>query len=308
MGGNIGHANLGCFDHQMLERLVVGAHRFKIEALEDAEADQRRQSLAIRRDLVHAVAAEIDADWRHPVGRVRREVVERQGAAVFRGGRRDRFGKLAAIEGFAVRFSDRLQRRRMRPAAEEFARLWRAAIGQEGFGETGIAAQPLDLVVPLARDARAHHEAVAGIADRSFEQRLERQLAEFLVQRDPGGDRAGNGHRVPARHRHAVAAGETLRRPPGRRAAGSVEAVQLIAVPDDREGIAADSVHGRLDDRQRDRRGDGRIDRIAAARQHREARLSGQRLRRCHDIGGKHRHAVRCIGKRPVHLAASQLG
>jgi hypothetical protein len=57
-------------------------------------------------------------------------------------------------------------------------------------------------------------------------------------------------------------------------------------VPQQREQVAADAVADRLDHRQRDRRSECRVHRVAAALQRRQPGLRGQRLR-----GADHRPA-----------------
>jgi hypothetical protein len=68
-----------------------------------------------------------------------------------------------------------------------------------------------------------------------------------------------------------------------------------LAVPNQRIQVAADSVHDRLDHRQRDRGGQRGIDGIAAGVQHREAGLRRERLRRRHHVVRQHRRTVRRI-------------
>ena len=72
-----------------------------------------------------------------------------------------------------------------------------------------------------------------------------------------------------------------------------------LAVPDDREEVAAESAEVRRDDAQREVRGDDRVDRVAAARQD-AAPGRGREVVRCRD------HAVReRAGDRLTHGGAS---
>jgi magnesium chelatase subunit I len=64
--------------------------------------------------------------------------------------------------------------------------------------------------------------------------------------------------------RHRLRAFEAIRRPRRRGAAGGIKAVQLLAVPQDAERIAADAVAGGLKHGQRNRSGEDGIDRVAA--------------------------------------------
>src|SRR5439155_4913754 len=84
------------------------------------------------------------------------------------------------------------------------------------------------------------------------------------------------------------------------RTSRSVESDESFAVPENREQIRADAVAARLDERQRDRGRERGIDRAAAAQEHRDARLRGERLRRRDGRLRKDRLASRWIGKRPV--------
>ncbi len=181
------------------------------------------------------------------------------------------------------------------------ARQRRAAVRQKGFGKAVIATQPLHLILPELCDSRAHQKPVARVADGGLEKHLEGQTAETLVERDPGRHRAGNGNGVPSGIGHCREAGEAFGGPCRRGAAGRVEAVQSTSVPDDREGVAADSVHHRFDDGERDGGRHSRVDRAAAPGEHGEARLRGKRLGRGHAIGRKQRHAKRRVGKLPFH-------
>ena len=57
---------------------------------------------------------------------------------------------------------------------------------------------------------------------------------------------------------------QRLRGERGGRSAGSVQAVEPLAIPDERQRIAADAVRGRFDDGERDARRQRRIHSIAA--------------------------------------------
>ena len=67
--------------------------------------------------------------------------------------------------------------------------------------------------------------------------------------------------------------------------------MQFFAVPDDGEGVAADTAAGRLHDRQRDRRGDGGIHGVSALLQHTHPRLRRQRLGGGDGVMAHHRRA-----------------
>ena len=187
--------------------------------------------------------------------------------AARRRGCADRLRQRAAVEGFAACLGDQPERLRLNGAAEQLAGMRRAAMRQKSLGKARLIAQRLDLPGPNAGDGCGNEETVGGVTDGGLEEDVERQRAVALVQRHPSGDAARHGDAVPAERRHRRA-GEHREIPAGRRAAGGIQAGKLLAVPDDREGIASDAVHGRLDDGQRDGGSDRCVDGVAAARDH----------------------------------------
>ncbi len=152
---------------------------------------------------------------------------------------------------------------------------------------------------PLLGDGRRHQKAVAAVADRRLEQLLERQLAELGVQLDPRRHAPGTvtefqpsaGTALPPKYSGVQRRG---------RAARGVQAVQLLAVPDDGEGVRADAVGHRLHHRQRDRGGEGRVHRAAALGEHPQARLRGERLRGAHDVCRQDRLSRPGVGEVPT--------
>ena len=175
-----------------------------------------------------------------------------------------------------------------------------AAAGKKGRGKIGEVGVQLRSGGPFCRGNGGDDEAVGSVTDGRFEKIGKGEFAESAGEGGPDIHGAGHRHRIPAELRHAGPSGEAGWGPGTRRASGTIQAVQLLAVPDDGEGIAADAVAGRLDDGQGDRGRKGRIDRIAAARQHLQTRLGGERLRGGHHIPGKNRHPLRWIGKGPA--------
>ena len=77
--------------------------------------------------------------------------------------------------------------------------------------------------------------------------------------------------------------------------------MQFLAVPDDRETIAAQAAAGRLDDGQGHRRGDGGINGVATGKQHAQAGLCSEWLRGADDVAAQHGRTGRGIGIREVH-------
>ncbi len=300
IGERVGEGELHRLDLQVHALDRVDRHRRDVEILEDAERDQRDDALAVGRDLVQRVAAIVLLERPDPVVLVRREVRGAHRRAVLLRERLDFLGELAAIERFAARRGDLLERRRVLGQLEHLAHRRRLAAGQERLGEAGMNLELGRLRRPLPGDGRGDEKALASIADRRLEQALEGQLAEFLMELDPGRNTARHAHRVPAAHRHPALLGEVFRRPGRGRAPRGVQAVQLFSVPDDRVGVRADAVRDRLYERQRDGRGEDRIHRGAARGEHLQPRLRRERLRGGHDIAREHRLARPRIREFPV--------
>ncbi len=136
--------------------------------------------------------------------------------------------------------------------------------------------------------AARHHIALAGTADRSFEQHVARHLPAECVrrlQRDlPGRDRTGHGQRRerPARRDLvlAVFAIKLTGRPRAGRPRAHDGAHPALRLVDEPEGVAADVVHVRVSGGDRGRHGDHRLDGVAAVGQHGAAVLDRGAMRR----------------------------
>ncbi|KAG0919486.1 hypothetical protein G6F31_021099 [Rhizopus arrhizus] len=89
----------------------------------------------------------------------------------------------------------------------------------------------------------------------------------------------------------------------GGRARG-IQAMQLRTVPNDSEAVRAQAVADGFGQRQRGRRGDGRIHGIAAAGQDPQACLGGQWLRGGDHVAGEHRNPGGGVGVFPVEIHA----
>ena len=241
--------------------------------------------------------AEALADRAAPVVAMSGEVVLGQRRAMLPREGGDLAGERAAIEGFAARLGDQAQALCHIGRAEDLAGERCPAARHEMRGEAGLLLQRVGATPPELADDRGDVEAARGVVDRRLEQGLEGQLAEALRQLGPGRDGARHGDALPATLRHAALSGEALGRPGSRRAARGVEPVQLLAVPEDAEGIGAETVAGRLDHRQGDRGGERRIERITALAQHREAGLGRQRMRGRDEVAGEDGRAPGRVGR-----------
>jgi hypothetical protein len=174
------------------------------------------------------------------------------------------------------------------------------AVGHEGLRKARLALQLGHGGSPLGGHHRRHAVAALGIVDRRLQQVGKGQLAETLVQGHPAGHHAGHGDRVPAalgraRGLPCVACREVLARPGRRRATGRVQAVQLPAVPDDGEGITAQTVADGFEDGHRRRRGNGGIHRIATLPEHAQARAGRCRMGGGHQVAGEDGQAQRGV-------------
>jgi hypothetical protein len=275
---------------------AVDRVRAHVEMLEHAERHQRDDALAVRRDLVQRVAAVIHRERLHPVVFVRREVGCAQRAAVLSCVRFDLLGNVAAVERLALAGGDLFQDTSVFRKLEAFSRARRAAAWHEGLGEAGLVLELRHLLRPLRSDRRRDEKAFTAVLDRALEELLERQFPELRVQLDPRRHAARHADRIPAALRHAVASGEVRVVPRGGRAAGGVEPVQALAVPEDRVGIGADAIRDRLHKGQSNRRGEDRVDRAASGGEHLQAGLRRERLRSGDHVGGQERLARPCIG------------
>ena len=84
--------------------------------------------------------------------------------------------------------------------------------------------------------------------------------------------------------------------------------MQALAIPAEREGVAADAVHRGLDHGQHGRGGDGGVNGVAARGEHGETGLGGERLRRRDHLPAQGRHPLGRVGKPDVDLDLGPAG
>ena len=152
----------------------------------------------------------------------------------------DALRERTAIERLAPRAGDLVQRVGLGRKTPALACGRRAPMRHEGVRIAGLARKLNGGVGPLARDHRRDREAVPREADRRLEEGFERQRTEALGQGHPRRHGTGHGDRAPAQGGHPVQAGEALRVPRQRRAPGRIQTVQPVAVPPQRERVAAE--------------------------------------------------------------------
>ena len=165
------------------------------------------------------------------------------------------------------------------------------AIHQHVLGTCRIGGQRFHFVQPVIGDARMHDIAVSGEFDGRLQDLGETFRAVILKQFGPGGNRARDRHRVRAMQRDLVLQTKRVQFGEGgggRRLAGAVQGDRLAGAlrSVERETVAADTGHGRLDHTHNGTGRDGRVDRVAAGFQDGKACLRGQGM-----AGGNRRSA-----------------
>ena len=258
-----------------LGRLDV-AVQVAVELLGDPEGHERGRSLRVGRQLADLDAAVRAPQRRHPFGAVRGEVVLGEPAR-----RGDRGGDRPLVDRVGPAVGDRLQRRGEVGQAVALAR------------PRGGPRRPRLRRAPVLGDPRRGRHAVARRVDRAGQRGVEPEAAEALGGVGPRPH--GAGHRDRARPGGVDGQRVDVRR----RAPRAVEPVQLAVEPQQREGVAADAVVGRLADGEHGRRRERGVDRVAARLQRPHARARGQRVAGGHHrLGGDRRQAGPARGAR----------
>ena len=243
--------------------------RARLETVVQSQREQRRNPLAVRRQLAHLDAAIAPAQRLDPLGGMGVEIVLGEP-----GRRGDRRRDLSLVESIRPLRRDPLQ------GGGELGEL--VALADGGRRPRGVAPP----VAHLWAIRAVHTIAVAGSRGGGRDCAVEAEAAEVRGQIRPEPDGTGDGHRARA----DVLGGPATE--VGRRPAGAVEAVQRALVPDEREGVTADAVVGRLRDRQHRSGGERRVDRVPAALERAQAGARRERMaRRHHRLGADRRHS-----------------
>ncbi|CAM3886088.1 hypothetical protein MIFL109517_09790 [Micrococcus flavus] len=239
---------------QHRERLLHGLHlqvhggggvRVEVrgaELLEHGGGHQRRQALAVRGHLVQLVPAPGRGDWLGPLDLVRGEVLRGEQPSAGRGVRGDLLGQGAAVEALPAGDHDLPQGGGVVREADPLPLGRGAAAGRERRPELRLVREHRGGPRPVLRHDGRHEPAPLGVVHGGLAEPGEGQPSEPVGQRPPPGHRPGHRHRVPAAAGHLGAAGEVLGRPRARAAAGSVEGVQALPVPHERQQVPADPV------------------------------------------------------------------
>ncbi len=221
----------------------------------------------------------------------------------------DRGCDLAVVVGPAARRGDRAQGPRRGGEHEAFADVRCTPTRHERLRETRLRCELGHRCRRghLLMHDHGHRITALGNVDGRLEQIAERQLAETLGQCDPARHGARHRHRVPAAlggclRLRAVLRLKVRRRPRGRCTARGVQSMQPLAVPHDAEGVRAQTIADRLDDRHHRSGRDRSVDRVAAFHQHAHAGLHGHGVRRRHHVAAEHRQALARITAAPVEM------
>ena len=232
----------------------------------------------IRRRLEHREAAVLDADRLLLLGLEGFEISGRnQGSRPFETGRQPP-RQAAAIERFRAVRGDLFERSGEFGLHDRSTEWRRLTVGEKSRGAARVRHQSRPVFIGEMAVGAGGAKAVAGKGDRLGEQVAPRQAAVgsmHLAER-----RHGAGDRYRQRTSARDAAGVTFWRGGGRGGAGAVEhdgaAGRLVVYMI--EPVATEPRHHRLDNRERHRRRDRSVHRVAARPQRQEAGLGGERM------------------------------
>lgn len=200
-------------------------------------------------------------------------------------------GQRAAVERVRAVARDLAERVRKLRVAQHGADTERAAVREHAAVALGEARELRGIRTDEAGQDLSDRETVLREPDRRREHLLTRQPAEPLMRGEESRDVAG--HPDDAQVGTAVVAG-TSAEPLDRLHRVEVEVLRALRVvqPDQHGTATADAGHLRLDHADRECRGDGGVDCVAAGAQHLDAGLTRERTRRRDRAVGTDRHAA----------------
>ena len=270
------------FHQHVPEVRVVPANGLKVVALEDVEQLERRETLAVGRQLPHRGASVGCRDRLLPLAGVPGEVLHGEEAADLLRERHDLLGDLAAVVGIPAPGRQQLEGAGECRVGERLAFRGSPASRQEDIGEPGFVLEARDAAGPRAGDDLRHRCALPGVHDGGRQEFLHGQPAEPLVQLEPGVGAPGNGPGVGGvdRHRPVFLRGHLVGGQRERRPAGAVEAVEFTrrGVPHHGEQVPAEAARHGLHEAECRVDGDRRVHRAPAFLEHLEPDLNGERL------------------------------
>ena len=262
------------------------AERRDVEAFHDVQHLERDEALRARRHLEHVVAAIVGRDRIDPVGLVIGEVAQLEQPVARLHVGDDRAARsipcrTRRVRPCAIISSDARQPRvredvavRGRPALrQERGRRWR--------DRRRASARCRSTRWPSARRRESRHARTRSPArSASASAIVPNRVSNWCQPSTTPGTSTTSGPRlgISVRPRFAYSAGVAAyaERPVESRPWTCLR----FRVVDDRQQVAADAVHARLDDGEHGGGGDGGIDRVAAVLQHAQAGRRGERLAR----------------------------
>ena len=274
------------------------AHGAEVEPLHQVERLQQDVAAGIGRHLVDPVAVVVHVDRLVPAGVVGGEVGLVQQAAVDAAGLPYRARNRSLVERGAPLLGDPPQGRAQVLLHQQLTGPQRAPARREHRPGGGVCRQRLVLCLQGRGQLVAHREATLAQLDRGGEHLGQVQLAEAALRQQPAVDQPRHRDAQHAMHGNATVLQVALARRACRRRAGGVDAVRppRRGVVDQDEAVAADTRHRRLHHAHGRRRGNRRVDRVAAFLHDTHAGLGGERMpRRDHTVEAANRGPMRRI-------------
>ena len=297
VGVGVGKAELHRLDLEVQYVGAVGVVVGKVEVPQDAQGHQRRQALAVGGNLVQGAAAVVDGDRFDGECFVLGQIIRPHEPVFGDAGPLDRPGDVAFVERAAFAFRDCPQRAGVSGQPHQLAGLRRRAIEEEGALPVFAAAIGTGGAVPEVRGLRGDEIAVLRVVDGGLEEFGKGEPPVGFPELRPEIDGAGHRDRFPTQPRHAPLAGEGGGVEALRTAARTVPAVDLPAIPHQREGVAPETVGGGFDHRHARSGGDRGVGGGATATQHLEPGVGGDGDAGRHHVGGGDRFALRGVRK-----------
>jgi len=283
---------------------LVAGH---VEVRQDAQRDQCGDALPVGRDLVQGVAPVVLRHGLDPFGLEVGQVFGGDAAAVVLGKLFNGMGDFAAIEGLPLGGSNGPQTPRGVLELEQLAHLRRTAPGQKAVRKAGLRLQLGRGRGPLLLHHHRNQITALGHLDGGLQQICKGQFAKAVTQRHPTCHGTRHGDRVKTTLRGCFSLGTVLAvkvigRPGRGGRAGGVEAVQLLAIPQNRKRVRPQTATDRLGQGDDSSGGDGSVDCIAPLEHHPQTRLRGQRVRGGDHIARKQRQTGAGVGKLVIEI------
>ena len=294
---HVGVRELLRLDHRVQGARRVVAVLGERKGLHDVEHLERRDALAVRRQLVDRPTVIRRRNRVDPLAVEAGHIRGGHRAAVTRERRENLLGDLALVECVASLGRDLFVCPRQVGVLEDLADRGYVAVDQVGLRGRGVGLQRLFAVFPKHANHFPDCEALLGVRDGGREDVGEFHPAEFREELVPAVHRSRDRHRVDAvlRHRGDSLRSQVVRCQAGGRPAGRVESVEFpgLGFVHDREEVAAHAVVHRRDEAHHRVGRDRRIDRVAAMFEDRGTDLRRNHALARHDPGARDDHRPR---------------